>query len=187
MTSITDADNIIIQGTTIEKYLSIPLQTWYKSGGYCGSISASYIFKFYDQVVHDNYVATDMQNNTENCFIDLMIHYCDTDGTLGSTTTELQYGMTSYLIDIGIGNSAYSKSYFDFSTFKSQINKNRPLSVTIGPNDPTYGYHWITGHGYYQDANNIDAYIIINDGWGRNNVWIESNRNTLDDMVYLED
>ncbi|ADL08757.1 C39 family peptidase [Thermosediminibacter oceani] len=172
---------ISIQGITIEKYLSIPLHTWYKPGGYCGSIAGAIVMMFYDEAVNDNYVDSNLEN--EN-LIDFMIPYID-GSEPGSSTSDLTNGLTAYLRVRNFSNTAISTSSYSFSTIKTKINNNRPIIIDTD-NDPTYNEHWIIAHGYYVHGNNIDKYVIVNDGWGNNDVWLEADRSSLDDMVYLQ-
>ncbi|SHK26436.1 cysteine peptidase family C39 domain-containing protein [Paramaledivibacter caminithermalis] len=173
--------NYSTRGVANEEYLSKSLKTWYKSGGYCGPIAAAITMMFYDEVVSEKYVDTDNEN--ENDLIDIMAYYIDPDHSTnpGSSPNELRDGITSYLGGQNVNNYA-TKSTYNFNTIKSKINSNRPQIIGTA-NDPTYYDHWMTVHGYYDDG--MDEYVIVNNGWGDNNVWLSSDRGTFDYLIYL--
>ncbi|WP_048170535.1 hypothetical protein [Methanosarcina siciliae] len=70
---------------------------------------------------------------------------------------------------------------------QSLINSNKPVIVDTD-NHPTFDEHWIIAHGYYVlTVPYVDPqyYIIVNNGWGDNNVNVLVD-NYIDDMVYIE-
>lgn len=161
-----------------EVYLSGTLKTWYKSGGLCGAIAGAIVMMFYNDNVSESYV--DSSNENSNDLIDLMNEYIDTDNSGATSTSEEVDGLNAYMDDQGVNNSVYSKSSFNFTTLRSKINYDTPVIIDTD-NHPVYGEHWIIAHGYFYSI--VDGqYVIINNGWGQNNVWIDPDV-ALDDMV----
>lgn len=61
--------------------------------------------------------------------------------------------------------------------------KVRPIIIGT-TNHPTFGDHWIIGHGYFTSP--VDGnYVIVNNGWGNNNVWIEPSTTYLDGTIHF--
>lgn len=186
-------DNQIITPYNVisEKYLSTPLKTYsFNPNGICGSVAAAIVFMFYDEVVSDLYVDSKYENGDDNGTGSVFINYLVPliDGTEpGSKTGELATGLTNYLhTNRRIGNSAVSTSTFDYYTIKSRINANRP--VIIDTNVPSeYGEHWVICHGYYSSTSSTETnqFVIINDGHGRNGIWVDPVASYFHDLVYL--
>lgn len=77
----------------------------------------------------------------------------------------------------------YFRTSFSFSRVKTQINRSRPIIIGT-TNHPTFGDHWIIGHGYFTSP--VDGnYVIVNNGWGNNNVWIEPSTTYLDGTIHF--
>lgn len=104
-------------------------------------------------------------------------------GSGGTTYSNMVKGLNAYLGTRSVTNSVQRTSSFSFSTVKNQINSSRPIIVgTL--NHGTFGDHWIIAHGYFESP--VDGnYLIVNDGWGSNNVWIEPDTQTLDGTIYF--
>ena len=82
-----------------------------------------------------------------------------------------------------VNNSANAITSFSFSRVKTQINRSRPIIIGT-TNHPTFGDHWIIGHGYFTSP--VDGnYVIVNNGWGNNNVWIEPSTTYLDGTIHF--
>ena len=154
------------------------LKTWYISGNNCGSIASAICMSFYRDYVNLHYV--DNYHTGKDALIALMQQYV---GVGETNYDDLVNGLNWYFKVRGIANSAVKTNGFIFSTVRNKISANRPVIVrTTKPS--TYGEHWIIAHGYFESA--VDGnYIIVNDGWGSNNVWIESNTSTLDGIIYF--
>ena len=159
-------------------YLTGTLQTWTISGGNCGSIASAICMRYYYDYVSTNYV--DASNTSMNSLITLMQIYVGTGGTY---YYQLVNGLNNYFNDRGVSNTAYKGSPYSFSRVKSSINANRPIIVGTS-NHPTFGNHWIIAHGYYQGDYSND-YIIVNNGWGSNSVWVQSSTTYFDGTVYF--
>ena len=160
----------------IEKYINGSLQTWYISGGNCGSIASAICMRYYYDYVSSTYV--DSSKIGQNDLISLMQSYV---GSGGTTYSNMVKGINSYLAVRSVTNSVQRTSSFSFSTVKNQINSSRPIIVgTL--NRGTFGDHWIIAHGYFESP--VDGnYIIVNNGWSNNNVWIEPDTQTLDGTI----
>lgn len=162
----------------VEKYLTGTLQTWYIGGGNCGSIAAAICMRYYYDYVSTNYVASN--NTSMNSLISTMQDFVGTGGTSYSSMVS---GLNSYFNARNISNTALRNTTFSFSRVKQSIRANRPIIVGTSGHE-TYGNHWVIAHGYYESR--VDGnYLIVNNGWGSNNIWIESNTTTLDGSIYF--
>ena len=159
--------------------LSTPLKTWYKSGGYCGPIAASYVFMYYDKVRNEKFVSTSYENSG---LIDLLIPYIDPDSN-GSSTSELRSGMLKYMSAQGITGFTVASGNYGYTSIKARIKDfNTPVIVDTD-NHPIYQEHWITSYGYFD--NGIVDFLIVNDGWGNNGVYIDWGSGYYDDVVFV--
>ena len=166
-----------------QRNLSISLKKWYTGGNNCGPIACAICMRFYYDCVDSAYLRSGYTNEGEA--IQLMISYLRQNGT---TPYQVMNGMNRYFADMNISNTAVALYYFDFDILKSKINQNRPVIVgTEGHNE--YGDHWIIAHGYFinREADIVEKYIIVNNGWRENNVWLnlDTNRRYFDSMVYF--
>lgn len=159
-----------------EKYLSGTLQKWYIDGNNCGSIAAAICMRYFYDYIDTSYVASNKID--QDSLIALMQEYV---GSGFTNYYNVSNGLNNYFKTNLINNSTSMNAPFSFSKFKQSIISNRPIIVgTI--NHPTYGNHWIIGHGYFESR--VDGnYLIINDGWRKNNVWIEPSTTTLDGTI----
>ncbi len=176
---LEDSSKEQLRHVNIERYINGSLKTWYISGGHCGSIACAICMRYYDDYVSTKYVASNQTD--EDSLISLMQQYV---GAGGTSTSDLVDGLNEYFDDRNVYNTTYSKSYFSFNTIKNKINKSRPVIIDTDSH-PTYGEHWIIAHGYF--ASKVDGdYVIVNDGWGSNNVWLNIDSGDLDDLVYFK-
>lgn len=168
-----------LRHVNIERYLSGTLKTWYISGGHCGSIASAISMRYYYDYVNTDYVPSN--SISQNSLIALMQQYV---GSGGTTYSNMVNGLNNYFNTRPISNSANSTSSFSFSKVKTQINNNRPIIIGTS-NHPTFGNHWVIGHGYFTST--VDGnYVIVNNGWGDNNVWIEPSTQYLDGTIYFQ-
>lgn len=165
--------------------LSHSLRTWEDSSVYCGPIAAGITLIYFDDYHDDDFVDSNYENQDD--LLDLI-----TDGYIpnqGTSTLTVTNGLDDYLVDRNLDDdySAKSSSSFSYSKIQSLINSNKPIIVDTD-NHPTFGEHWIIAHGYYVltvPYVNPQYYIIVNNGWGDNNVNVLVD-NYIDDMVYIE-
>lgn len=162
----------------VEEYLSAPLQKWYVSGGHCGSIASAICMRWYYDNVSTAYVNSN--NISESSLISLMQSYVGAGGTWYDDMVD---GLNSYFDDRNVNNTAVQTSAFSFSRVKQSILADRPIIVGTA-SDPDFGDHWIIAHGYFESR--VDGnYIIVNDGWRHNDVWVEPNTTTFDGTIYF--
>ncbi len=162
----------------IERYINGSLKTWYISGGHCGSIASAICMRYYYDYVSTNYVPSGSIG--QNALIALMQQYV---GSGGTTYSNLDNGLDNYFNARNVNNSANAITSFSFSRVKTQINRSRPIIIGT-TNHPTFGDHWIIGHGYFTSP--VDGnYVIVNNGWGNNNVWIEPSTTYLDGTIHF--
>ncbi|GEM_PF-350296 len=184
-TDDSKTDSALPSDYTIE--LPRTLKTWYVSGGYCGPIAAAIVLMYYDEEYNESYVS--YSNENESDLIDLMIDYVYSSGgnpENGTGTAELENAINDYLDDYYNSNYAvaYAPSYDypqgSFSKIGNCIANDKPAIVDLD-NHPTYGEHWVIAHGYTYSP---DQYVIVNDGWENNNIWLHYEEG-IDDVIYL--
>lgn len=167
-----------LRHVNIERYINGSLKTWYISGGHCGSIASAICMRYYYDYVSTNYVSSGSIG--QNALIALMQQYV---GSGGTTYSNLDNGLDNYFNARNVNNSANAITSFSFSRVKTQINRSRPIIIGT-TNHPTFGDHWIIGHGYFTSP--VDGnYVIVNNGWGNNNVWIEPSTTYLDGTIHF--
>lgn len=168
----------LLRAVDVEKYIPGSLSQWYIGGGHCGSIASAIVMKYYDTYINGNYVLSSYQN--QNALISLMQQYV---GAGGTGYSNLVNGLNRYMSSRGVGNSCARTNGFNFGMVARSINMKRPAIVgTV--NHSTFGDHWIIAHGYFQSAVNGN-YVIVNNGWGQNNVWVRENYTNLDGVIYF--
>lgn len=162
----------------VEEYLSAPLKKWCIDGNNCGSIASAICMRWYYDNVSTSYVNSN--SISENSLIALMQNYVGV-GLTGYS--DLVNGLNSYFDSRNVDNTAARTSTFSFSRVKRSILDDRP--IIVGTLDhPTFRDHWIIAHGYFESR--VDGnYIIVNDGWRSNDVWVEPNTTTFDGTIYF--
>lgn len=160
-----------------EKYLSAPLQEW-GSRFFCGPAASAICMRYYYDNVNTIYV--DSNNLSEDSLIAVMQEFV---GRTGTTYTDMVFGLNSYFESRYINTIAIRTTTFSFNRVKRSILDDRPIIIgTVG--HPTYGDHWIVAHGYFESR--VDGnYIIINNGWGDNNIWITPSTTYLDGTIHF--
>ncbi len=168
------------RSTSTEKYLSYSLQTWTISGGHCGSIASAICMRYYRDYVNSAYVSS--SSISKDALIALMKQFV---GSGATTYNDMIGGLNNYFATKSLNTTARGTRGFQFLTVKNKININRP--VIVGTVDhATFGDHWIIVHGYFESR--VDGnYIIVNNGWGRNNVWVTAESQTLDGVIYFSE
>ena len=108
----------------------------------------------------------------------------DLDNLPGSNASDVVFGMSWYLANVGLSSSYSVLSAGNplFITYLYCINLGRPVVVGL-TSHPTYGEHWVAGYGYYQDTILHANFAIVNDGWGSNGINI--NWVYVDNLIYL--
>lgn len=166
-------------------YLSGTPRTYtYNPNGVCGS-TASAVFLMYYHDYKDSFVVPSWYVTSDGVsLINLLIPHIDGD-VPGSSEADVENGLGWYLRWRGISSTycTYSTS-LDYSNYKSIIASGRPAIVLMNGN-PTYGDHWVVGHGYYYYASGRDAwcYYVVDDLFGNNGISINSSYVT--DIVYF--
>lgn len=176
--SLENALSNQLRYVNVERYINGSLKTWYISGGHCGSIASAICMRYYYDYVSTNYVPSG--STGQNALIDLMQQYV---GSGGTNYSDLDSGLDDYFNARNVNNSANAITGFSFSRVKTQINRSRPIIIGT-TNHPTFGEHWIIGHGYFTSPVDGD-YVIVNNGWGNNNVWIEPSTTYLDGTIHF--
>lgn len=167
---------------TIKK-LPGKLKAWYIDGNNCGAIASAITMRYYYDYVDKAYVSS--SKISENNLISLMQKYV---GYGFTGYSDLKKGLNRYFRDKGINNSVVSLDYFRYSRLVSRIDRNRPVIVGAS-SDSYYGAHWIIAHGYAEINNgNVEntKYIIVNDGYKNNDVWLNIKSTPFDGLIYFE-
>ncbi|MFM1524770.1 MULTISPECIES: cysteine peptidase family C39 domain-containing protein [Helcococcus] len=167
---------------TIKK-LPGKLKAWYIDGGNCGAIASAITMRYYYDYVNKSYV--NPSKISENSLISLMQKYV---GYGGTGYSNLKNGLNRYFRDRGINNSVVSLNYFNYSRLENRIDRNRPVIVGTS-NDAKYKNHWIIAHGYAEINYGVvenSNYIIVNDGWENNDVWVDIKSASFDGLIYFE-
>lgn len=178
ISTLENASQIQLRHVNVERYINGSLKTWYISGGHCGSIASAICMRYYYDYVSTSYVPSG--STGQNDLIALMQQYV---GSGGTTYNNLKNGLNNYFNARSVNNSATATTSFSFSRVKTQINQNRPIIIGT-TNHPTFGEHWIIGHGYFTSPVDGD-YVIVNNGWGSNDVWIEPSTTYLDGTIHF--
>ena len=163
----------------VEKYISGSLKPWRQTcSNCCGATASAICMRYYYDYVSTAYVSHDKIEREP--LISLMRQYVGPNYT---TTTMMRVGLQRYLNSRPVNNNARSGN-FSFSTIKGKINGSRP--VIIGTqNDSTYGNHWMIVHGFFESI--VDGkYVIVNNGYGSNNVWLDITRVNFYKIVYFD-
>ena len=138
---------------------------------HCGSCAAGMWLMYMDTYVNDNYVASSYETTSGVSLISSLFSYIeDIDAEDGSTPDELKIGLQNYINNRGISYTVNMRAW-NATVFKNRIAANRPVIVDLDVH-PTYDEHWVTAYGYYVEKSPNVKYIIVNDGWGSTNIYI---------------
>ncbi|MCR5375055.1 MAG: hypothetical protein K6E39_06815, partial [Lachnospiraceae bacterium] len=160
------------------RYLSGPLQTWYIPGDNCGSIASAICMRYYFDYVSTSYVVPNCIGRDSLIYV--MQQYVG-EGATG--TSSLEGGLNVYFFDMNINNYTYSSNDFSFNIIRNRINAKRPVIIDTD-NHPVYYEHWLIAHGYSVIPGNGE-YVIVNDGWEHNDVWLSADDSCLDELIYF--
>jgi hypothetical protein len=156
------------------------LRTWGTSH-YCGVDGTAILLMYFDDYYDESFVKTSLES--ANALTNHLVNnrYIPDKGTV---STEIKSGIEDYLNDRGLGNDYdVSRRTYNFSSIKQKIKQDKPVLVgTVS--HPDFGDHWIIAHAYYEDDFG-DDYIIVNDGWGSNDVYVANNSTYYDYLVYI--
>lgn len=163
--------------------LGTKLRTFsYNPDGRCGSVAAAILFAYYHDAIDSSMVPSYLLSDSNGkIFTDyLKPHLEDIDGMSGSHTEEVVSGMRWYIATRGLYDkySVYSVYNPDYITLVNCINIGRPSIVRLisdEEDDLPYKNHWVVGYGYrnLNFANKDDCFVILNDGWGKNEVEVK--------------
>jgi hypothetical protein len=181
---ITNPNSLIQIRRPVETYeeLDGTLRTWGTSH-YCGVDGTAILLMYFDDYYDESFVATNIEN--ANGLTNHLINnnYIEDAGT---TSTELKNGIEDYLEYRGL-DSDYnvSRSTYSPSTIKYKIRDNKPVLVgTISHPHPSFSDHWVIAHAYLDDDLGED-YLVVNDGFGSNDIYITTDSSYYDYLVYI--
>jgi hypothetical protein len=165
--------------------LDYSLKEWIATTTYnCGPTAAAITLDYFDDH-HNNAFIPSQYESQSALFPFLTPDYIPNDATL----PQMEQGLFDILFDHGLTSSydTERKDNVDYNKIMSLIDSDKPSIVSLD-NHPTYYDHWVVVHGYYvQTVPWVipHYYIVVNDGWGNNNVNILVD-SYVDEMVYIE-
>lgn len=143
----------------------------YNPDGRCGSVAASICFAYYYDFIDSRYVDSFLAYDSNGISL---INYVSTFICNSATRTDVVNGMNSYLKAMRLSqNAKYSSGMKD--NLKTIIENGKPCIIGL-TNHPTYKNHWVVATGYQwypaqnQSYGRYIVYVVINDGWGSNNI-----------------
>ena len=184
--------NRLTRGSSVEVTTSYLPVTW-TSSAYCGVDACAIILKYLHDHKDYDLLATDY--NECNELHSFLISACvipDTGTDANDLVAGCTVGLTRYVglnrffeyreSSIRASSSTYSFSLH--SDIQSAIWSDYPMIIGTDPaSDWSYDDHWVIVYGYY-GSTYID-YFIINDGWGRNGIYVTSAENHYDDIIFF--
>lgn len=175
--------NSIVSSFVESGNIPYSLSTW-SSSYYCGLDGCAIVLKYYDLHYSDSWLPSNYTTNGNVQDYLLSNLYIKNTGTVGYYLVlgDGQFtGLRDYLNDQNITSyEAYYQAY-SLGYIHSLIDMGYPVITGILDN-PTYGDHWVITHGYLTGYDGV-AYLIVNDGWGSNNIYIAGSY--CDEMVYI--
>lgn len=162
-------------------YLKRPLVTWTETGECCGAIAAAICLKYYRDNVDYRYVES--QYNNSASLIELMRN--EISASFSSLELVVN-GLNHYLRRYHPDTEVIGRESFNFLLLKARIRAERPVMLGY-VKEIYYGeklYHWVIAHGFV-DAGGNGNYAVVNDGLGRNNIWLLLEETEMKYMVYF--
>lgn len=166
--------------------------TW-DSSYYCGLDGCAIELKYLDDY-HDN----SLLDSTMDSNLKLQKYLLDNKYIPNKATTsfDLAYGnlsgsysgLNQFFADRGCSIRASTKKYSKSVLAEMQQSFDSDFPVIIGTkpaDDWNFGDHWVIAYGYfYQDLSG--AHLIVNDGFGSNNIYVSTEVDHYDDAVFFK-
>ncbi len=179
---ISMRDTILVT-ERVNNYLKLP--KW-SSSYYCGIDACAILLAYYDDVYNNNFVDSSVDSSPA-----LQKYLADNNYIKngGTTAYDLVTGgfLTKYkgLRDYVLSRVGWSANYisYTFDRVKSSVESNHPVIVGTDPGHPINDNHWIIAYGYRITTSY--EYLIVNDGFGNNEIFTTRDETLYDDIVYL--
>lgn len=167
--------------------LSGTLRTW-STPHYCGVDGAAILLMYFDDYINDSFVPSYLEY--ENPLTDHLINTLYIPDT-GTSANDLcngatgYYGINGYLSNRGLSNYSANYKTYAFGGVVQEIQSGRPAIVGTDPPHPNFDDHWVIAHGYAITEYN-ELFLIINDGFGTNDIYVKGQENLYYDyIVYI--
>lgn len=153
----------------------------YNNGSSCGQVATAIMLMYYDDYIDDNYVTDYFQTYTEALHDFLAERYFPhEDGYYGTGYASLTKGINNYFKDFNINNSAAAvKGNIDGCLNYNIGSRDEPIIIKLKKDENSTSKwsinHWVVGYGYsdiYINGKFSSRRLIVNDGWGHNEVYI---------------
>lgn len=150
--------------------------------GTCSQVACAIMLVYYHDYISTKYT-TDFFASYPEALHDFLIskylkYY---DGSYGQSYKDIKSGIDQYFKDNNIANSVNYTIFEDvyaYSYYKNSLC-NQPLILGLYENEESSSYwsmdHWVVEYGYKDilaDGKRVSRYYLINDGYGRNGVYM---------------
>jgi len=156
--------------------LNNSLRTW-SSEYYCGVDATAILLMYYDDYYNGNFVNSSNDSNP-----DLQEYLINNDylpnSSLSSSGvvsgTNGKTGLNDYLSDVGVyGSYSAALNTYSWGLLKTKIDSDVPVFAVVPPQATWSTNHDVVIHGYFSGYDGV-PYAIVNDNFGRNNVYISA-------------
>lgn len=157
--------------------------TYSNSNNNCGPIACAILLKYYDDYVNGNILSAYYNTSNGSRLINYFQNIIDPEVVNGASYIEIADAINTYIDSVGLRSTygAWMDYTLTFQEYKVKVERNRPVIIGVNGTHALYDDHWVVGYGYFMS--NPATYVIVNDGWGSNNVRI--NFNYIEEMIYL--
>lgn len=172
-------------------FITRNLPAAWSSSYYCGLDGCAIELKYLDQYHDTTLLNANMDSNLELQEYLLDNKYIPNSGTTADEIvngTFINYkGINKFFEDRGSSIRASWSRYSNSVLVEMQESFDADYPVILGTDpadDWDYGDHWVIAYGYfYQDLSG--AHIIVNDGFGTNNIYLTIEDDHYDDAIFF--
>jgi hypothetical protein len=180
--------------TSTATYLSGSLSTFVATTMYlCPTNAAAILLDYYQRTYGGNYLPSGYTTKNQICnLLNTGLYVAPCGLTMDQLDSEHYYNGNLYL---GLGYylwSSVSKTTnvetYSFTPVKTRINQGKPIILAVqGPLLPDLDVgegHAIVVHGYFNASSLTNSFLIVNNGWGSNNIWIYASSSAVANAAY---
>lgn len=188
-----NTNDIISKSDTGFGSITYTLPAW-ESNYYCGVDACSIVLKYYDLYFDSSFLSTSVQDTASETGDYLVNNYYIPDkGTFASELVSgceykgINYtGLSDYINDKDLTDYNVCSDEYSLLIIKLKINEGYPV-ITGTENHPSQDFteHWVITSGYYIDIDE-SSYLVVNNGFGDNSVFITTDAQYYDNIVYIE-
>ncbi|KGG79451.1 hypothetical protein Y919_11980 [Caloranaerobacter azorensis H53214] len=180
----------IVPMSIYEEYRELKgtLRTW-STSRYCGVDAVAILLMYFDDYYTESFVSSTLETATA------LTDYLVNEGYIADMATSgeaLAYGDTyslgidNYLYDNNLLNSYTPETRaYSYLAIKTYINGNKPVITGTESAHPDFDNHWIITHGYCRPWGE-EPLLIINDGFGTNDMFVTADATCYDNIVYIK-